>query len=92
MISADLKLVEDIALLLVERSEYVAVGSDITRELDGDQTITVELRVHPKDLGVVIGRGGKTAQAIRNLLKAYGVKNGRTSYNFKVVRNENVKR
>jgi hypothetical protein len=34
----------------------------------------VELRVHPEDLGKVIGRQGRTAKAIRTLLGASGMK------------------
>ena len=29
---------------------------------------TLEVRVHPSDLGRVIGRGGRTAQALRNVV------------------------
>ena len=31
---------------------------------------TLEVRVHPDDLGRVIGRGGRTAKAIRTLVTA----------------------
>ena len=31
---------------------------------------TLEVRVHPEDLGKVIGRGGRTAQALRTVVKA----------------------
>ena len=31
---------------------------------------TVEVHVHPDDLGKVIGRGGRTAQALRTVVKA----------------------
>lgn len=34
--------------------------------------IVLELRVHPEDMGRVIGRGGKRAQAIRAIMKAKG--------------------
>jgi predicted RNA-binding protein YlqC (UPF0109 family) len=33
-----------------------------------------ELRVHPDDVGKVIGRKGRTAQSIRTLLGAMGMK------------------
>ena len=33
-----------------------------------------ELRVHPSDLGKVIGRQGRTAKAIRTILGAAGMK------------------
>jgi len=34
----------------------------------------LELRVHPEDLGKVIGRQGRTAKAMRTLLGASGMK------------------
>jgi uncharacterized protein len=36
--------------------------------------IVFELRVHPSDLGKVIGRQGRLANAIRTILAAAGVK------------------
>jgi predicted RNA-binding protein YlqC (UPF0109 family) len=32
----------------------------------------LEVRVHPEDLGKVIGRGGRTAKALRTVLTALG--------------------
>ncbi len=37
---------------------------------------TLEVRVHPEDLGKVIGRGGRTAKALRTVIGAVG--NGRS--------------
>ncbi len=36
----------------------------------------LELRVHPDDMGRVIGRGGRRAQAIRQVMKAKGLRTG----------------
>jgi uncharacterized protein len=38
------------------------------------QVTVFELRVHKSDLGKVIGRQGRTAQAIRTILSAVGMK------------------
>ena len=35
---------------------------------------TLELRVHPEDLGKVIGRAGRTAKALRQVMTAVGGK------------------
>ena len=35
---------------------------------------TLELRVHPDDLGKVIGRSGRTAKALRQVMSAIGGK------------------
>jgi uncharacterized protein len=36
----------------------------------------LEVRVHPDDLGKVIGRGGRTASAFRTVINALAGKNG----------------
>ena len=38
---------------------------------------TLEVHVHPDDLGKVIGRGGRTATALRTVIKAAAVKDNR---------------
>ena len=37
---------------------------------------TLEVRVHPEDLGKVIGRGGRTATALRTVIGALAGKGG----------------
>jgi len=62
-------LVEQIAKALVDHPEEVQVNA-----VDGEQVTILELRVHPEDLGKVIGRQGRTAKSIRTLLGAAGMK------------------
>ncbi len=62
-------LVESIAKALVDHPEEVAV-----RSVEGEQVTVLELRVHPEDLGKVIGRQGRTAKSIRTILGAAGMK------------------
>ncbi len=62
-------LVEHIAKALVDKPEEVQV-----RQVEGEQTIVLELRVAPSDLGKVIGRQGRTARSIRTILGAAGMK------------------
>ena len=59
------ELVEVIAKALVDHPESVQVKS-----VESQQAILLELRVHPEDLGKVIGRQGRTAKAIRTVLGA----------------------
>jgi predicted RNA-binding protein YlqC (UPF0109 family) len=63
------ELVEAIAKALVDNPDQVQV-----RAIEGEQVTVFELRVHPSDVGKVIGRQGRTAQAIRTILIAVGVK------------------
>jgi uncharacterized protein len=62
-------LVESIAKALVDHPEQVQV-----KAVEGEQVTVLELRVHPDDLGKVIGRQGRTAKSIRTLLGAAGMK------------------
>jgi hypothetical protein len=62
-------LVEQIAKALVDQPDKVNV-----REVQGEQTTVLELRVAVEDLGKVIGKQGKTARAMRTLLAAAGMK------------------
>jgi uncharacterized protein len=62
-----------LASALVERPEEVRVEE--FEEDDG--TLVLELSVADDDYGKVIGRGGRTAQAIRTVVKAAAVKDNR---------------
>lgn len=62
------EVVETIAKALVDYPDEVAV-SEVTGE-----TIVLELRVASSDLGKVIGKQGRTARAIRTVLRAAGMK------------------
>jgi predicted RNA-binding protein YlqC (UPF0109 family) len=63
------ELVESIAKALVDHPDQVQV-----KAIDGEQVTVLELRVHPEDLGKVIGKQGRTAKSIRTLLGAAGMK------------------
>ncbi|MGM9991729.1 MAG: KH domain-containing protein [Candidatus Bruticola sp.] len=65
-------LLEYLARQLVDFPDQVEV-----RELQGERSTILELRVAPEDMGKVIGRQGKTAQAIRTLVKAAGTREGK---------------
>lgn len=63
------ELLELIARSLVDRPEEVEV-----REIEGEQTTVLELRVAREDLGKVIGKQGRTARSIRTILASAGMK------------------
>jgi uncharacterized protein len=62
-----------LARSLVDEPEAVAVEQ--FEEDDG--TLVLELSVADDDYGKVIGRGGRTAQALRTVVKAAAVKDNR---------------
>jgi hypothetical protein len=41
---------------------------------EGEQVIVVELRVHPGDMGYVIGNDGRMAESLRTILSCVGMK------------------
>ncbi len=41
-------------------------------EVEDDQGVVLELRVHAEDVGKVIGKRGRTAKALRALIRAAG--------------------
>ena len=63
------ELVEAIAKALVDNPDQVQV-----RVIEGEQVTVLELRVHPSDLGRVIGHQGHMAESIRIILGAAGTK------------------
>jgi hypothetical protein len=73
------ELVETMARALVDHPEEVQVKSG-----EGAQVTVLELKVHPEDLGKVIGRQGRTAKAIRTLLGAAGMKH-RKRYTLEIL-------
>jgi hypothetical protein len=52
---------------IVEHPDEVRV-----RMIDGRRGQRLEVRVHPDDLGTVIGRGGRTAKALRQVITSIG--------------------
>jgi uncharacterized protein len=65
-------LLTRIAQALVDKPEKVQVN-----EIKGSQTIVLELKVFNTDMGRIIGKQGKMANAIRTILKAASGKAGK---------------
>jgi hypothetical protein len=69
------ELLETIARSLVDYPDEVQVT-----EVDGEDSLILELRVSSEDMGKVIGKQGRIAKAIRTVVKAAAIKE-----NIKVV-------
>ena len=65
------KLIEDIVKELVDKPDEVTITS-----VESERTVIYELRVGDGDLGKVIGKKGRTAQAIRTIVAAISAKGG----------------
>jgi len=64
-------LLEYLARELVDEPDAVEVT-----ETPDDRGVVFTLRVAPDDMGKVIGRGGRTARAIRTVMKAAAMRAG----------------
>ncbi len=62
-------LIEHIAQALVDQPDQVQV-----KEISGNQTSVLELKVAKNDLGKVIGKQGRTARSMRTILSAASTK------------------
>ena len=62
-------LVHKIVEALVDHPDQIEID-----EVEGDLTSVIELMVNREDIGKVIGRQGRTAQAIRTILNAASAK------------------
>jgi len=62
-------LIAYIAKALVDKPEEVVVT-----EIEGKQIYVIELKVAEKDIGKIIGKSGRTAEAIRTILTGASAK------------------
>jgi predicted RNA-binding protein YlqC (UPF0109 family) len=63
------ELITEIVKALVDKPEQVSIT-----EIEGDHTNVLELSVAKSDMGLVIGKQGRTAKAIRTILNAASAK------------------
>ena len=66
------ELVEFIAKSIVDDPSQVHVS-----EIKGENSVILELRVGPEDMGRVIGKGGRTVNAVRTLIRVLAAKQGK---------------
>ena len=67
---SDKEFLEYIVKALVDNPDEVK----ISRKVD-EMGVLLSLKVHPEDMGQIIGKAGSTARAIRNLVRIVGLKN-----------------
>ena len=65
------EVLEYIAKEIVEHPDAVEVTA-----LKRERSVQLQLRVDPEDMGKVIGKGGRTARALRTVMKAAGTRAG----------------
>jgi predicted RNA-binding protein YlqC (UPF0109 family) len=65
-------------LLLYLARQLVAHPDEVSvTEVENAEGVVLELRVAEGDVGRVIGRGGRTARALRTVVRAAAVREGR---------------
>ena len=67
-------LLEFLASYLVDEPSKVTVDA-----LEGQRAMILQLRVAPEDMGKVIGRNGRVAKALRSLIGAAAVRDGKSA-------------
>lgn len=65
-------LLEYLAKALVDNPSEVEVTL-----VEGEKSIVLELRVSKSDMGKIIGKQGRIAQALRTIVKAASVRDGK---------------
>jgi predicted RNA-binding protein YlqC (UPF0109 family) len=65
------EVLEYVARNLVDDPDAVEVTV-----VEGERSMILQLRVAPDDMGKVIGKGGRTARAIRSVVRAAGTRQG----------------
>lgn len=65
-------MVEQIARFLVDEPEHVSVSA-----IESEQQTVLQLRVAKNDIGKIVGKHGRLANAIRTILAAAGKTSGR---------------
>lgn len=65
-------LVEYVAKALADNPSQVHVS-----EIEGESSLILELRVAPEDMGRIIGKDGRTANAMRTLVRVLAAKQGK---------------
>jgi predicted RNA-binding protein YlqC (UPF0109 family) len=66
------ELIEYIARSLVDRPDQVKVT-----QVEGEQSVIFELQVAQEDMGKIIGKEGRIANAMRTLLKVAAAREGK---------------
>lgn len=67
-------LLEEIVKALVDHPEDVKVQA-----VEGEQAVVYEVKVSANDIGKVIGKQGRTANALRTLVRAAASKSGKNA-------------
>lgn len=78
----DKEFIEFVVKCLVNHPDDVTTK----REVD-EMGVLIELTVNPEDMGQVIGKDGRTAKALRTLLRVMGAKNN-ARINLKIIEPE----
>ena len=68
------ELLEYLAKALVDNPDDVRIEM-----IEGERSVILQLRVHPDDVGKVIGKQGRIANALRTLVKAAATKQGKNA-------------
>ena len=73
------KFLQTIIEVLVDHPESIEIS-----EKQDELGILLSLKVAPEDMGIIIGRGGKTIDSLRTVVRVFGSKSG-TRMNLRII-------
>lgn len=76
------KVIEILIKRLVSEPDQVEIN-----ESQGERSLVFKARVAKKDMGKIIGKKGKTVEAIKTIINAFGVKQNKY-YKFHLIEDE----
>lgn len=68
---------EEIVKYIVQALVSNPADVKITSEDESDKVVIIKVQVNPDDVGKVIGKGGRIANAIRSIVKSASSKSGK---------------
>jgi hypothetical protein len=68
------EILEYVARFLVDSPDQVRVST-----LEGQRAVILQLQVAPEDMGKIIGKSGRVAKALRTLIHAAALREGRSA-------------
>lgn len=74
-----IKFLQTIIEVLVDHPESIEIS-----EKQDELGILLSLKVAPEDMGIIIGRGGKTIDSLRTVVRVFGSKSG-TRMNLRII-------
>lgn len=68
-------LTEFLVKKIVTNPNDVVITEQKSEGFNGQDSVTIDIKVNPEDTGIVIGKHGQTIKSLRNIIKIKALKN-----------------